>query len=134
MKPMYILPAAMLGFALSMPALGEGVVTETQSKTVVEKDDDGSYHKKQTRSAESTDEGGTTTSSQTKVEVKSDGDGNAEKKVTTETSVDPKGLMNKQKTITTDSVKYKDGNVEKEYQKKVDGKTIEKNVEKTSIE
>jgi len=131
MKRIYVLPAMMLGFA--GPALAEEAMsTQTQSKTTVEKDADGNYHKKQTRSAETTDSAGTTTKSETKVEVKADADGNGERKVSMETSTDPKGILNKTKTTTTDSVKYKDGKVEKEYKKKVNGKTVEENTETTA--
>lgn len=133
MKKVHILPAAMLGLALAVPAMAEEKVSaETQSKTTVEKDASGNYRQEQSRAAESTDAAGTTTKSETKVEVKADPEGNSEKKVTTETSVDPEGLMNKSKTVTTDSVKYKDGKIEKKYKKKVDGKTVEENMEETS--
>ncbi len=130
MNKLALIPAALLTLGLCSPSFADEKATaESKTKTVVKKDDDGNYSKTQTKTSESTDESGTTTKSQTKVEVESDADGNAERKVISETSTDPKGLMNKSKTVTTDTIKYKDGQVEKKYQKKVDGKVVEENME-----
>jgi len=133
MKKAYIIPAALLIWGLAAPTLADDTVTsKVKSETTIKKDTDGEYHKKQTKSVESTDETGTTTKSQTKVEVNTEADGTGESKVTTETSTDPKGILNKTKTVTTDSVKYEDGKIEKSYKKKVDGKTVEENKEETT--
>ena len=129
MKTTYILPAAIIGLALANPVFADDVKSEVQTKTTVEKDADGNYQRKTTRSAESTDSAGTTTKSETKIEAESDSDGDVSRTVTTETSNDPKGLMNKTKTKTTDSVKYEDGKVESKHQKKVNGKTVEEHTE-----
>lgn len=130
MKRTHILPAVLISLGFINPAIAADTVSaETQSKTKVEKDAEGNYHKKQTTSVESKDSAGTKTSTETKVDIEADADGTAEKKVTTESSTDPKGLLNKRKTSTTDTVKYEDGKVEKKYKKKVDGKTVEENVE-----
>jgi hypothetical protein len=133
MKRLHVLPALMLGFTVSSLAFAEDTVSsEAKSKTVVEKDADGTYHKKTTRSAENTDAAGTETKSEVKAEVKTDAEGNGERKIVTKTSTDPEGLMNKSKTEETSSVKYKDGEVKKKYQKKVDGKTVEEHTATTA--
>ncbi len=133
MRALYILSAAALGLGPTSPALAEDAVsTEAKSKTTVERDADGNYHRTTTRSAESTDAAGTTTKSETKLETKSDTKGNSERKVITKTSTDPEGLMNKSKTEETSSVKYKGDEVEKEYRKKVDGSTVEEHMATTA--
>lgn len=132
MKNTLIILSAAAGIALTGPAFAVGTTAlESQSKTMVEQDANGSYHKKRTASAESTDANGTRNSTETKVKVDTDADGNGEKTVTTETVTDPKGLMNKTKTVTSDTVKNKDGKSKVKHKKEINGTTVEEKIEET---
>ena len=132
MKHSFILAAAVIGLTPAGAAFAEEKTTsESQTKTTVEKDTDGNYHRKQVRSTKNTDTEGTTVSTETKTEIDSKSNGDGEKTVTTKTSTDPKGLLNKSTTTTQDSVKYKNGSVEKAHKRKVDGKTIEETTEES---
>lgn len=130
MKKSLMLCATAVGVMFIAPVFAEEAISlETQSKTKIEKDADGNYQRKRTSSAKSVDANGTLSSSETKVNVEADAQGNEEKSVTTEEVIDPKGLMNKSKTVTKDSVKYKNGKTVAKHQKKVNGRTVEENLE-----
>lgn len=108
------------GVALVTPALAE---ESYKSETEVQISEDGSAERSVTIESE-TDAGSKKYESETSVDVDDDGDG--ERTTETKTTTDPDGLFNKSTTKTTDTVKTEDGKTSHEYEKEVDGETVEK--------
>jgi len=122
MNKLATLLATTAAIAIAAPAFAADMKTGVKTEATIERDDDGSYVKKE--NAEKTDAQGTKATAESKVEYDKDRDGDATRTTTTTETRDPKGLWNKDTVKTKTTEKLRDGKMTVEHQKTVNGDTV----------